>query len=140
MSNGPVCLYRELTPDAIEKLRGCAWRGNVRELQNVLEKAVMMSDKIRIGATDLVDVLPPDRVRLPFPGNSMHAVDASGGGSALSDTSEAEVRSYDVEFAEFERRLLANALAATGKPRRCGGPTAGPGPGHDVPETACAGF
>ncbi|SDH92867.1 sigma-54 interaction domain-containing protein [Propionivibrio dicarboxylicus] len=106
--------HRELTTDAIEKLRGCAWRGNVRELQNVLEKAVMMSDKIRIGAVDLVDILPSDRVRLPFPGNSMHVLDASGGGSALSDTPEGEVRSYDVEFAEFERRLLANALAATG--------------------------
>ncbi len=95
--------HRELTPDAIERLRSCVWRGNVRELQNVLEKAVMMTDKIRLGAADLVDVLPTDRVRLPFPGSEQVAVPLAPG----------DVRSYETELAEFERRLLSNALVAS---------------------------
>lgn len=97
-SYGQGCRISELTPDAIERLRSCVWRGNVRELQNVLEKAVMMTDKIRLGAADLVDVLPTDRVRLPFPGSEQVAVPLAPG----------DVRSYETELAEFERRLLSN--------------------------------
>ena len=95
--------HRELTSDAIERLRSCVWRGNVRELQNVLEKAVMMTDKIRIGSADLVDVLPTDRVRLPFPGSE----------AIVLPDAPSEVRSYQSEFVEFERRLITKALAAS---------------------------
>ena len=34
------------------------WRGNVRELHNVLEKVAMLSDKIRLSASDLDGLLP----------------------------------------------------------------------------------
>jgi len=88
--------HRELTPEAIERLRQCAWRGNVRELRNVLEKAAMLSDKTRLAAADLEGVVPPDRLRAPLAG-----VLPSGA-----------IHPYADALAEFERQLLTNALAA----------------------------
>ncbi len=88
--------HRELMPEAIDRLRRCAWRGNVRELQNVLEKGVMLSDKTRLSASDLdgivpVDVMPVQDSREHLPGTT---------------------RTYAIELEEFERQLLAKALAA----------------------------
>jgi DNA-binding NtrC family response regulator len=42
-----------LTPDALELLRGYRWPGNVRELQNVIERAVVLTDGPTIGVDDL---------------------------------------------------------------------------------------
>mgnify|MGYP003591676285 CR=1 FL=1 len=95
--------HRELTPDAIECLCRCTWRGNVRELRNVLEKAVMMSDKIRISAADLDGVLPEPNVAVAVPGSSQAVLVGQGGEG---------VRSYEEEFADFERRVLSKALFA----------------------------
>jgi DNA-binding NtrC family response regulator len=43
----------ELTPDAVVALQGYAWPGNVRELRNVLERAILLSDKAVLDARDL---------------------------------------------------------------------------------------
>jgi len=43
-----------LTPDAEEMLRGHAWPGNVRELRNVIERAMLFSDKERLDGPDLL--------------------------------------------------------------------------------------
>jgi len=91
--------HRELTPDAIARLRQCAWRGNVRELRNVLEKAVMLSDKTRLAAADLDGILPVDRLRTP--------AGAQPGGGATPT-----IRPYADALAEFERQLIIDALAA----------------------------
>jgi DNA-binding NtrC family response regulator len=42
-----------LTPEAMEILRGYRWPGNVRELQNVIERAVVLTDGPTIGVDDL---------------------------------------------------------------------------------------
>lgn len=42
-----------ITPDALEKLRKYAFPGNVRELENVLERAATLCDENRIHAEDL---------------------------------------------------------------------------------------
>jgi len=90
--------HRELMPEAIDRLRHSVWRGNVRELQNVLEKVVMLSDKTRLAASDLDNIVPPDvptaaqDSRVQVPGTT---------------------RTYASEFEEFERQLLARALAAS---------------------------
>ncbi len=87
--------HRELMPEAINRLRRCAWRGNVRELQNVLEKAVMLSDKTRLDADDLDGIVPADS--LP-----KQDKDAPPGG---------EARPYAEAIAAFERQLLSDSLA-----------------------------
>jgi len=42
-----------LTPEALELLRSYRWPGNVRELQNVIERAVVLTDGPTIGVDDL---------------------------------------------------------------------------------------
>jgi Nif-specific regulatory protein len=42
-----------LAPEALEMLRAYRWPGNVRELQNVIERAVVLTDGPTIGVDDL---------------------------------------------------------------------------------------
>jgi DNA-binding NtrC family response regulator len=42
-----------LTPGALERLRRHVWRGNARELRNVLERAALLSDEPTVRADDL---------------------------------------------------------------------------------------
>ncbi|MDV7392916.1 helix-turn-helix domain-containing protein, partial [Arthrospira platensis SPKY1] len=65
LARGPAGIHRELRPDALTLLRACAWPGNVRQLRNVLERAVMLADNPRIGASDLRDFVDtlPDAIR-----------------------------------------------------------------------------
>ncbi len=41
------------TPEAMEALRRYAWPGNVREIENVVERAVVLTRSVRIGVEDL---------------------------------------------------------------------------------------
>ncbi len=50
---------RELASSAVAALSVCAWPGNIRELQNVLEKAVLRSDRTPLEASDFEGILPP---------------------------------------------------------------------------------
>jgi Nif-specific regulatory protein len=49
----------EMTPEALQSLIGYDWPGNVRELENVVQRAVALSDGPRIGADSLPDRLRP---------------------------------------------------------------------------------
>jgi DNA-binding NtrC family response regulator len=53
--------HRKLTPEAEEKLLSCSWPGNVRQLRNVIESAVVLGEGADISASDLV--LPPQGQR-----------------------------------------------------------------------------
>ena len=80
-----------LTPDAVERLQGHSFPGNVRELDNVLERAVALTDNDRITADDLqVDPAPP---------TSMNAGDDADG-----------LRN---ELEDLERQRILEALQAT---------------------------
>jgi DNA-binding NtrC family response regulator len=43
----------ELAPEAVEALRRYSWPGNVRELKNVIERAILLSDRKRVVVKDL---------------------------------------------------------------------------------------
>jgi len=49
---------KEFAPGAFELLTGYEWSGNIRELENVVQRAVALSDSLRIEPGDL-----PDRIR-----------------------------------------------------------------------------
>src|SRR2546423_7995649 len=49
----------EVTPDALERLRSYQWPGNVRQLRNCLERAVLLSNDNRITLSEL----PPEVAR-----------------------------------------------------------------------------
>jgi two-component system, NtrC family, response regulator AlgB len=56
---------RTFAPAAVEALRSYSWPGNLRELRNVIERAVILSDHERIEVNDLSDsVSSPSEVRL----------------------------------------------------------------------------
>jgi DNA-binding NtrC family response regulator len=54
-----------LTPGALERLSACPFRGNVRELQHVLEQAAVMADGEVIRADDLPLEAPAEEAGIP---------------------------------------------------------------------------
>ncbi len=83
-------------PDAMEALLAYPWPGNIRELENVLERAVVLTEGAKVKLQDL-----PEHVQHPGP------MDAGSGlpGDDLS------VKRHT---AELERHLIQKALARTG--------------------------
>ncbi|MBI5018617.1 MAG: sigma 54-interacting transcriptional regulator [Deltaproteobacteria bacterium] len=85
---------REISPQGLAVLAGHSWPGNVRELRNVLERAAMLSDRIRLGAQDFEGILP-------------------GGGRAVSpELGPREARPLADVLAEAERGAIRAALEA----------------------------
>ncbi len=67
----------EISPEALELLHGYTWPGNVRELENVIERAVILSDGHQIQKTDLpIDI----KHQLPSP-----MMEAENGDESLTD-------------------------------------------------------
>jgi transcriptional regulator with PAS, ATPase and Fis domain len=95
----------ELTPDALALLAGQHWRGNIRELRNVLEQVTMRSDSQRIDAAQLERILREaglEQIELP---------DLS---HASGDEEAALLRPLAQQVAELEHKAIAAALASTG--------------------------
>lgn len=82
----------ELTPDAIEHLIAHSFPGNVRELDNVLERAVALADSEQITAADL-------------------QVDPAPQGSMPQGADDAEGLRGELE--DIERQRIVEALQAT---------------------------
>jgi two-component system response regulator AtoC len=82
--------------DAMEVLLAYSWPGNIRELENVIERALVLTDDKRIKLEDL-----PEAVRRPAPEGAGLAVD----GDDLS------VKRHG---ARLERHLIERALDRTG--------------------------
>ena len=97
----------ELLPDAMALLAAQPWRGNIRELRNVLEQAAMRSDAQSIDAEMLRALLREAGVEPAAPVNqSAMATEPAAPDSLL--------RPLAVQVAELERRAIAASLAATG--------------------------
>ena len=97
----------ELMPDALALLAAQHWRGNTRELRNVLEQLAMRSDSTRIDAAEVKRVLAEtglEQIAAPEP--SIPVGDDADQGRLLRPMAE--------QIAELERRAIAAALARTG--------------------------
>ena len=95
----------ELTPGALALLSAQRWRGNIRELRNVLEQAAMRSDTGRIDSEQLESVLRDAGIEDIAPA-------AAARTAAPSD--EDLLRPLAAQIAALESRAIAAALAATG--------------------------
>jgi len=98
----------ELLPDALALLAGQPWRGNIRELRNVLEQAAMRSDAQSIDAEQLRMILREAGVEPAAP-----VTEAAAPGGAQAGQ-ESLLRPLAVQVAELERRAIAAAMAAHG--------------------------
>jgi transcriptional regulator with PAS, ATPase and Fis domain len=83
---------RSLAPDALDALAAHDWPGNIRELRNVLEHAVLMHDELMLHAA-----------QLPRLGTAPAVAAPAGGPVPLPE-----------QLADVERRAIADALKATG--------------------------
>jgi two-component system, response regulator FlrC len=50
--------FRPLTHEALLRLTSCTWRGNVRELENTIHRAVLLADGTEIGI-EAIELGPP---------------------------------------------------------------------------------
>jgi DNA-binding NtrC family response regulator len=85
-----------LSPAAMEALQGYAWPGNIRELRNVLERAVLLSDRALLGPADL-----------HFDAPQSHG--PAAGRAGPGDASDA-----GLTLAELERRHIERVLRDVG--------------------------
>ena len=101
-----------LEPEALERLIGYGWPGNIRELENVLERTILFCDAPRIRVRDL-----PPEVGVPAIGPSASA-SASASGSQLPLADRTGPHSLKdivrAETSRVERELIVKALDETG--------------------------
>ena len=92
----------ELLPEAMGLLAAQSWRGNIRELRNVLEQALLRGDSLAIDAGQLAAVLRESGVEPQDP-VVPEAASHDGAGSDL-------LRPLAEQVAELEQRAIAAAL------------------------------
>ena len=96
----------ELGPEALAMLSAQKWRGNTRELRNVLEQAAMRSDSQHIEEKQLAQVLRDAGIaRIPPAPQPLHAV---------AGAARQPLRPLAEQVAEVERLAIQAALEATG--------------------------
>ncbi|QBM29038.1 sigma-54 interaction domain-containing protein [Hydrogenophaga pseudoflava] len=101
-------VHLELLPPALDLLAAQPWRGNTRELRNVLEQLALRSDSPQIGAAQVEQVLRDSGLDRIEPALSRPAAPVPA--MAADD----DLRPLPVQIAELERRAIAAALARTG--------------------------
>ena len=97
----------ELTQDAFEALRNYSWPGNVRQLKNCIERAVILSNNGRVTISEL----PPEVLRPSV------AVQPSASSPAVAPGTEPAVAanaSAPGSLREVERQQILAALEQTG--------------------------
>ena len=97
----------ELMSDALALLAAQHWRGNIRELRNVLEQAAMRSDSQRIDAAQLERLLRETGLEQIAPASVVEVV------SPTDDANQALLRPLGEQVAELERRAISAAMIAT---------------------------
>lgn len=96
----------DLTPEALGALNSYSWPGNVRQLKNCLERAVLLSNNGRITVAELPpEVSRPVPVAATVGGNSLHPAEAEEP-SIFAQT--------PTSLREVERQQIIAALEQTG--------------------------
>lgn len=96
----------EIAPDALAAMRAYHWPGNVRQLRNCLERAVILANNGMITVSEL----PPEVVRAPFlapPSPSVATQSAPATENVAASTGPLSLR-------EVERQQILAALEQTG--------------------------
>lgn len=94
----------KLTPDALTALLAYAFPGNVRELENILERAVALCEN---------NTIKPDDLRLPSSGAKTQASGASDDDSDEDTDNDAAEGGLDTYISNLEREAIMRALQET---------------------------
>lgn len=100
----------ELDAGALAILSAQVWRGNIRELRNVLEQAMMRSDSHHITAPQLQAVLRESGITQV---EALRAIPDSESAAALP-SAEKLLRPMAEQVAELEHLAIAAAMASSG--------------------------
>ncbi len=102
----------ELDPAALEALRAYSWPGNVRQLKNCLERAVILSNNGQV----TVNELPPEVVRPVMPAAVFAApiVQPGADAGATASTFVPNAASSPTSLRDVERQQILAALEQTG--------------------------
>jgi two-component system response regulator AtoC len=112
-----------LEADALERLNAYGWPGNIRELENVIERALLFADAAKIRLEDLAEELrgpqvePPAR-HTPTPSHASviaHAGTPSDPGpdEAVSSDGDGLKEQVKAAMSKLERDLIIRALKQT---------------------------
>jgi DNA-binding NtrC family response regulator len=97
----------ELTVEAFAALRAYSWPGNVRQLKNCLERAVILSNNGRITLSELPPEVTRPTVLISVPAVSTDAATPAEGLNIPSASAPGSLR-------EVERQQILAALEQTG--------------------------
>jgi transcriptional regulator with PAS, ATPase and Fis domain len=116
--------HRSLSAEALELLAQQPWPGNIRELRNVLEQAMLMTDDLHLTPAHFAGVLaasPPGARPSGDAGGASGAAGSTGTGASVPplaahgvDPAVAPPRPLPEQIAELERAAIAAALRSTG--------------------------
>lgn len=106
----------EVMPDALAQMRSYAWPGNVRQLRNCLERAVLLANEGRITAHELPPEIARTNGSMAFPAAQPSiapsigaAVDAGSASGSLRDIEKQQIISA-LERVGWHRGKAAEAL------------------------------
>jgi transcriptional regulator with PAS, ATPase and Fis domain len=103
----------DLTADALALLEAQPWRGNIRELRNVLEQATMRSDTPRIEVSQIEAVLRESGLE-PLEPQTNPERGRGAGVKATITPEDALLRPLSDQVAELESRAIATAMRVHG--------------------------
>lgn len=99
--------------DAMERLLAYHWPGNIRELENVLERAVLFADGTRISLADLADEVRGHSSLTPPPVRTQDADAELARGPGNDSESDGLKERVKAAMSRLERDLIERALDQT---------------------------
>ena len=104
-------------PDALELLSSYSWPGNIRELENVIERAVLFADSPKIRLEDLSEELRGagfvDPGKTPIPAVAQAQATPSGEAHEPAAASDGLKEQVKAAMSRLERDLIIRALKQT---------------------------